>query len=696
MQISTLLNDIENRNLVLPEFQRDFVWNAEDVKKFVQSIYHNYPTGSLLIWKTLNPPKLRSDHVPSEGIYSRVLLDGQQRLTTLYLFIKGKTPPYYKNNIKDFNLYFNIENEQIRYYQKTLMENKLEWISIKHFFQQGSAANFIENNDEHKLYYVNHIGSLNRLDKIKEYNYSVDEERLAEITDVKEIVKIFNLVNKQGRTLSEEDLALAYTCSFWPEIKDLFREELSLYSNKGYVFNFNFLITCLNSIVTGHAKFEGYYKTSEEEIKESWNKLKESLRYLLNILNGKAYINSSDSYELKSDALLVPIIVFLARNNCKFQNELELRKFLYWLYNAMIWGRYTRRGKSAPLEQDVVTITRENNPESLIHNLNREIRDFKVLPENLEGAPITSPFFNMAFIVAKSKGAVDWFNGSTLHSKLIGNSFYLEKHHIFPKSLLIKKGYYKEYEKRLMVNEIANRVFLTAKANKEIRNSEPTIYLKKVLERYPKALKQQFVPEKEQYWDVNSFESFLKRRRKNIANEINKFMSNLIDSDLVKIDIKNLIKKEEDINLEFKSTYSWNMKENRVDKDIKFSVLKTIVGFMNSSGGTLLIGVDDDRNIIGMELDYKNNWKGNKDGFILDFRNFIEQQIGINDYKKYIELCFEPIDNKEICIVKVEKSDKYTYIKKNNKQVFYVRLGSSTKLLEDLEEIQEYIEDDKR
>ena len=695
MRVENLLKDIKNKDLVLPEFQRDFVWKEDDIKKYIQSIYKKYPTGSLLIWKTLNPPKLSGGYKSSEGIYTRVLLDGQQRLTTLYLFVKGKTPPYYNNMVKKYNLYFNVENEQIRYYQKTLMENKQEWISIIDFFKQGNAANYVIKN-QNKDYYLKYLDTLNKLDSIREYDYFVDEEKLTNLENIKEVVKIFNLVNKQGRTLSEEDLALAYTCSFWPGIKDLFRKELSLYSEKGYVFNFNFLITCLNSIATGHAKFDSYYKVSEEIIKESWEKLKEALRYLLNTLNDKAYINSSNSYELKSDALLVPIVVYLANNKYEFKNEIELNKFLYWLYNSMMWGRYTRRGKSAPLEQDVVTITREKNPESLIDNLSREVRFFKVLPRNLEKAPITSPFFNMSFIVAKSKGAIDWFNGSKLHSKLIGNSYYLEKHHIFPRNLLEKRGYYQTYEKQKMVNEIANRVFLTAKANKEISNSEPVQYLKKVKEKYPKALKQQFVPENEEFWKLDVFELFLKKRRKKIADEINNFMENLIDNKPMKEDIAELIKKEESNNLEFKSTYTWNIKENKVDKDLRFNVLKTVTGFMNSNGGTLIIGVDDNHQVVGMDFDFKSNSKGNKDGFILNFREYLESCIGINNYNRYIDLSFESIDNKEVCVIKVEKNEYYIYLKKNNKKVLYVRLGNRTKPLDDPEEIMEYIEEDKK
>ena len=110
-KIENLLKDIENEDLVLPEFQRDFVWKPDDFKKFITSVYKAWPTGSLLIWKTRKPPKLRGDAKPSEGVYTRILLDGQQRLSTLYFIINGKNPPFYKGEHleKILKLYYNIE-----------------------------------------------------------------------------------------------------------------------------------------------------------------------------------------------------------------------------------------------------------------------------------------------------------------------------------------------------------------------------------------------------------------------------------------------------------------------------------------------------------------------------------------------------------------------------------------------------------
>jgi len=691
MKVELILNDIEKEDLVLPEFQRGFVWNEKDIKTYIQSMYKVYPTGSLLIWKTTKPPKLRGEQKTSENIYTRVLLDGQQRLTTLYFFIKGEIPPYYekagnfKEKFEKFDLYLNIETEEFRYYQKTLMKDKKEWLSLRNFFNNESAANFIQNN-EHKDYYLKYIGQLTKLENIKNYDYYVDEEKLNKITNTKEVVKIFNLVNKAGRTLQEEDLALASVCVFWPEIKDLFRNEIQLLVKKGFSFNFNFLILCLNCVASGHAKFDNMYTTPEEQIIDSWDKTKKALEYLINILHDRAYINSTDHYELKSEALLVPLVTYLANNNAEFKNEAELKKALYWLYVAMIWGRFTRRGKSSPLEQDIVSLTKENNIDCLINNLKREVRNLEVNENDLEGIPISSPFFNMAFIVAKSKGAIDWFNGNKLHSYLIGKQYKLHKHHIFPKDILEKSGY--ERKKR---NEIANRAFLTAKANLKTSKEKPEIYLPRVKEKYPQALKQQFVTDKEELYKLDNYNVFLEDRRKKIADEINKFLKKLLEEKITELNIESLIKAEESYNLEFKSTFGWDIKENKPDGAMKQEVLKTIVGFMNSNGGTLVIGVNDEKNIIGMDYDYKSNWKGNKDGLLLELSRFLENAITLSNYTKYVKIQFYKYNNKELCIIQVEKSARPIFLKKDGRKILYVRIDNRTEPLEDPEIIREFL-----
>jgi hypothetical protein len=92
-RISELLASISRLDLVLPEFQREYVWNREQAKQLVISLVKEYPVGGLLIWKTNDPPELKNiDRLPERLGTVDVLLDGQQRLTTLYMLITGEIP----------------------------------------------------------------------------------------------------------------------------------------------------------------------------------------------------------------------------------------------------------------------------------------------------------------------------------------------------------------------------------------------------------------------------------------------------------------------------------------------------------------------------------------------------------------------------------------------------------------------------
>lgn len=102
MKIDELLDGINKKAIVLPEFQREYVWSRDQAKKLISPLINSYPVGSLLFWETDNPPELKNitDDRDHYGML-QVILDGQQRLTTLYLLINGEIPPYY--NQEDIN-----------------------------------------------------------------------------------------------------------------------------------------------------------------------------------------------------------------------------------------------------------------------------------------------------------------------------------------------------------------------------------------------------------------------------------------------------------------------------------------------------------------------------------------------------------------------------------------------------------------
>jgi len=120
-KINELLANIRNRDIVIPEFQREYVWSREQAKQLIVSLFKDYPVGGLLLWRTDAPPELKNvDQLPEKIGTVQLLLDGQQRLTTLHMLLTGTIPIYYGaheifSDPRDlyFNLHSGISNKDV-------------------------------------------------------------------------------------------------------------------------------------------------------------------------------------------------------------------------------------------------------------------------------------------------------------------------------------------------------------------------------------------------------------------------------------------------------------------------------------------------------------------------------------------------------------------------------------------------------
>jgi len=143
------------------------------------------------------------------------------------------------------------------------------------------------------------------------------------------------------------------------------------------------------------------------------------------------------------------------------------------------------------------------------------------------------------------------------------------------------------------------------------------------------------------------------------------------------INVRELIERGENENIEFKSSMCWNYKTNKKDKLMEFSIAKAVSAFMNSEGGYLLIGVGDNKEILGLDKDFAVIRKPNKDGYKLHFAGVISKYLG-KENMLYTKIFFETLDGKTIAIVKVNKSPHPVYIKHEGKEEFYIRLGNTS------------------
>ena len=182
-----------------------------------------------------------------------------------------------------------------------------------------------------------------------------------------------------------------------------------------------------------------------------------------------------------------------------------------------------------------------------------------------------------------------------------------------------------------------------------------------------------------------------------LAKELNEFLNGITETsaDEVDVDLLEMIKAGENSEVEFKTTLRYDMRNNIINKKLEEVVLKTIAAFANADGGTLIMGVDDDLNIIGLENDYKTLSSGNKDQFEIHLRNLVNASYGKEFATNYLEILFPDVEDIEICVVNITKGIRPLYTEVSDKngvksKKFYVRSGNSSQEI-DITEVSRYI-----
>jgi hypothetical protein len=686
------VDKVESSEIVLPEFQREFVWKKNQAKSLVNSLYNDFPIGSLLIWETENPPEIKNDAVKREQHrLFNVLLDGQQRLTVLYMLIKGEIPPYYTDEeLKSDprNLYFNVDNGSFQYENKTI-KGSPEWVKVTKIFS-GDTSSFdiadesvgqdSEKYAEKAKHYQTQIQQLKSIT-----NNKMAKMELPKTADVHEAIELFDRVNSQGTDLGEAELALAHMSAQWPYIRREMKKKQQELEQKDFNFELDFYVKCTVAAVSGTISYEKVYETDEETLKEEWNSIDRTLDYIVRFLKNEAHIPNSDS--ISTRAVLIPLISYLVNNDIALSHE-EKSSFKKWMYAALMWSRYGG-STDTKLTTDLSLLKQGNHPtQELIEEIRDESGRIEVEASDFEGRGKRSKrFYNMVGIVTRAQNPVDWKTGEPLKS-----NYELHSHHIFPKSVLYGNGYDTNNNMdQKKVNEIANRAFLTKEGNWNIDDKRPRDYMPDVEDKHPEALKEQFVPQKPELWKVENYEEFLHKRREMLSDAINDFIENLDTvTEEESYELDDLIERGEDPRIEFKETFLWDVHRKQPNKDLKETVAKEICAFANSDGGTLIIGVNDEnKEVTGIERDLNVIQKG-KDGLELQLNQVISNKMGDKFGSIYTELEFEETEGKTVCIISVERSPEPVYF--GEKEDFYIRQGSSSKNL-NVGEATEYIQE---
>nr|MBD2365396.1 DUF262 domain-containing protein [Anabaena minutissima FACHB-250] len=379
MNITTILDQIDLGSIALPEFQRGYVWNRDQVRGLMSSLYRKHPIGSLLVWetKTEQATKHNRGDVKLVAATVKLLLDGQQRVTSLYGIIRGKPPKFFDGNAQAFTgLYFNLEEEIFEFYAPLKMKDNPLWVNVTELMQQGVGF-FIQNLlkiPELVAGLTTYINRLNKLEGIKNINLHI-EEVSGEDKTVDVVVEIFNTVNSSGTKLSKGDLALAKICAQWPDARNELKTRLAKWSKAGFDFRLEWLLRCINAVTTGEAMFSALKDVDTATFQNGLYKAEKAIDTLLNLISGRLGL---DHNRVLGAVYAFPVMVrYLVERDGHLKDHQERDKLLYWYVHTLLWGRYAGSTESV-LTQDLHILESPDSPlDQLIANLRQNRGDLE-------------------------------------------------------------------------------------------------------------------------------------------------------------------------------------------------------------------------------------------------------------------------------------------------------------------------------
>lgn len=565
--LTDILDNIRKGIYLIPDFQRDYDWNASDIKELIDSIFNDYYIGNLLLWsaneinkKLLNCKSIYGYKETNQvRDFEYIVLDGQQRLTSIYyaffapdIPLKNKKNPAkfyievdrFLNENSDVIVYETFPNKikqlQDRNYQiehkKMPLEILLEQINS---FQSPWFCKYAEMHGKEEAIDVN--------DKLKEviYKYNIAHIELAKNISIDKVCDIFEKVNSRGIKLDTFDLLNAILktkgIQLRTELWNKSKKELDFIDDKKRMYILQTMSILkqeycspkyLSYLIPGAKKpirnKDGKKDTkilidTKDSFINLWNDAVCSIKKSTDILKSQNYGVKDDKYlPYKSMLHIFSALNHFIVKNKEFDTEKNREKLRNWWFISILNKRYDSAVDSTAAKDysDMVKWFKSDNipysVEEFIEDFISNGDKFYFKNETKKGTAVYNLLLNIILI----NGAKDFYTGEP------GDINELDDHHIVPVSKQSELGIGEE------INSILNRTMISTATNKKIRNLWPKDYLQEIESKKSNNPQEIFESHlistkaieilKRDRFDKIDFEEFMKEREKCFYNYIYK------------------------------------------------------------------------------------------------------------------------------------------------------------------------------
>ena len=525
---SSLFNDIDGGKIKIPQFQRDFVWAKIRTAKLIDSILKGFPIGTFILWKT----KERLRHMrnignielpePESGDAVQYVLDGQQRIASLYAvrkglrFLRDGTEIDYKDIVIDLTIEPGQEDDVV--YDECQDGN----ISISvHTLLNASIAELVQS-------YPDNINQVSHYkERLERYDFStvVIEEYPIDVA-----CDVFTRINTSGKELTLFEIMVAKTydqerrfdlAERYSELVSKEGEEKDLISAGYDTIPAVTVLQCIAAYLCNEIKRKDILRLEKVPFIKSWETVKNGLFIAIDYLRSHQGIVVSRL--LPYNSLLIPLTYFFIKkekHGISSHENLKLRQYVFW---ASLTNRFTSsvETKVAADLKRMEAILAGDNPD---YN-NEEIQ---IKKEDLIWRTFSvGDAFCKAIICLFSEQEPKTFNTNAkvnLDNSWLKASFSKNYHHFFPRAYLKKKGYNAQQS-----NSIMNIVLVDDYLNKRvIKAKPPSEYIRIFTQQnseLKKTLKGHFIgiPEEMGIWE-DDYEKFLEQRAERISAALNKIL----------------------------------------------------------------------------------------------------------------------------------------------------------------------------